>query len=58
MACIRCGNPANRSQRLVKRDSRVVLGASDAYEARCRLHWDPTSFDEQQQHLPLAEDPG
>jgi thymidine kinase len=34
--CMRCGNPAGRSQRLVRQDDRVVLGASEAYEARCR----------------------
>ncbi len=34
--CMVCGNPANRSQRLVERDSRVLVGASDVYEARCR----------------------
>ncbi|MEQ1505116.1 MAG: thymidine kinase [Myxococcota bacterium] len=54
--CLVCGAPANRSQRLVARDARVVLGATEVYEARCRLHWDPTSFDEQQQRLPLADE--
>ena len=54
--CMVCGAPANRSQRLVARDARVVLGASEIYEARCRLHWDPTSFDSQQQQLPLDAD--
>lgn len=34
--CVQCGAPASRSQRLVAADSRVVIGASDAYEARCR----------------------
>ena len=34
--CVRCGNPANRSQRVVSNDERVVVGAQDAYEARCR----------------------
>lgn len=34
--CVRCGNPANRSQRVVNNDERVVVGAQDAYEARCR----------------------
>jgi thymidine kinase len=50
--CMVCGCPANRSQRLVARDARVVLGAADAYEARCRAHWRPEPVDAQQ-HLPL-----
>ncbi len=53
--CMVCGSPANRSQRLVNRDSQVVLGATETYEARCRLHWDPAAFDPQQQRLPLTE---
>ncbi len=34
--CVVCGNPANRSQRIVSRGERVVVGSSGAYEARCR----------------------
>ncbi len=34
--CMRCGNPANRSQRVVASNERVVVGAEDTYEARCR----------------------
>ncbi|HLT31754.1 MAG TPA: thymidine kinase [Myxococcaceae bacterium] len=34
--CVVCGNPANRSQRLVEVSERVMVGAADAYEARCR----------------------
>lgn len=56
--CMVCGAPANRSQRLVRRDARVMLGATETYEARCRLHWDPDTFDERQEHLPLSEDTG
>jgi thymidine kinase len=51
--CTVCGGPANRSQRLVRRDARVLLGAGDAYEARCRRHWDPEAFDGHQESLPL-----
>lgn len=54
--CVVCGAPANRSQRLVPRDVRVVLGASESYEARCRLHWDPDPKASQQQSLPLADE--
>lgn len=34
--CVKCGNPANRSQRLSRDSERVVVGAGDVYEARCR----------------------
>lgn len=34
--CSRCGAPAGRSQRLVASSDRVVVGATDAYEPRCR----------------------
>jgi thymidine kinase len=34
--CVRCGNPANYSQRLVASTDRVLVGASGVYEARCR----------------------
>ncbi len=52
--CVVCGNPADRSQRLVNRDSRVLVGEKNAYEARCRLHWDPNSFAPIQTRLPLG----
>lgn len=34
--CVVCGNPANRSQRILNSDARVVVGAAGDYEARCR----------------------
>ena len=34
--CVKCGETANYSQRTVESDSRVEVGASDKYEARCR----------------------
>jgi thymidine kinase len=34
--CMRCGAPANRSQRLVATRDRVVVGGAGDYEARCR----------------------
>jgi thymidine kinase len=34
--CVVCGNPANRTQRTVSGGTRVMVGASEAYEARCR----------------------
>ena len=34
--CTRCGAPAGRSQRLVPAGEQVLVGATEAYEARCR----------------------
>lgn len=39
--CVVCGNPANRSQRIVSSSNRVVVGAAGAYEARCRKCFSP-----------------
>ena len=39
--CVRCGAPANRTQRLVESSDRFLVGAVDAYEARCRLCFEP-----------------
>ncbi len=39
--CARCGAPASRSQRIVPREERIVVGAGDAYEARCRHCFEP-----------------
>lgn len=39
--CHRCGGPALYTQRIVNSDDLVVLGAQDAYEARCRMCYDP-----------------
>ena len=51
--CMRCGNPANRSQRLSSSDSQVLLGAEDVYEARCRRCFEP-GLD--QPDLPMQTD--
>jgi len=34
--CVVCGNPADRTQRTILSKDRVVVGASNIYEARCR----------------------
>ena len=34
--CVVCGNPANRTQRVTRSDELVLVGAAEAYEARCR----------------------
>jgi len=39
--CMRCGSPANNTQRLVESAERVVVGAQGLYEARCRRCYEP-----------------
>jgi thymidine kinase len=39
--CMRCGNPAKHTQRLVESDELILVGASGAYEARCRRCFEP-----------------
>ena len=39
--CVVCGAPANHSQRIKSSGSRVLLGAGEAYEPRCRAHFQP-----------------
>ncbi|MBT3756443.1 MAG: thymidine kinase [Candidatus Cloacimonetes bacterium] len=34
--CVKCGNPASRTQRLTKSKETVIVGTTDIYEARCR----------------------
>jgi thymidine kinase len=56
--CMRCGNPADRSQRLVRREATVVVGGSEAYEARCRRCFDPALSGPAQKGLFGDEKPG
>lgn len=53
--CTVCGAPATRSQRLSDSTDRVLLGETDAYEARCRGHYfyEPC---EDQERLPIEEE--
>jgi thymidine kinase len=39
--CVRCGNPAKHTQRLVESSDLIVVGAGGMYEARCRRCFDP-----------------
>ena len=39
--CMRCGNPAKHSQRLVESGDLIVVGAAGMYEARCRRCFEP-----------------
>jgi thymidine kinase len=41
--CVICGNPADKTQRKTNSGERVIVGASDVYEARCRkCHYIPS----------------
>jgi len=53
--CTVCGAPAVRSQRLSTSKERFLLGEHDAYEARCRGHY---QYDENEEQglLPLDEE--
>lgn len=53
--CTVCGAPATRSQRLNANKDRVLLGETDAYEARCRGHYQYDDSEEQAL-LPLDEE--
>jgi thymidine kinase len=44
--CHRCGGPGLFTQRVIASDQLVVLGATDAYEARCRRCYDPTEAEQ------------
>ena len=39
--CMRCGSPAKHTQRLVESDELILVGATGAYEARCRRCFEP-----------------
>jgi thymidine kinase len=41
--CVVCGNPADKTQRKTTESERVIVGAADIYEARCRkCHYIPS----------------
>jgi thymidine kinase len=39
--CMRCGNPAKHTQRLIESEDLIVVGAAGMYEARCRRCFEP-----------------
>jgi thymidine kinase len=39
--CVRCGNPAVHTQRIVTSEELIVVGAEGMYEARCRRCFEP-----------------
>jgi len=42
--CVRCGNPALYSYRLVPSKEKVLLGEKDSYEPRCRICYHSKAF--------------
>jgi thymidine kinase len=51
--CHRCGGAGMFTQRVIDSDELVVIGATDAYEARCRHCYDPTEA--QQARIDIAD---
>ncbi|MBF0297838.1 MAG: thymidine kinase [Oligoflexia bacterium] len=53
--CTICGGIATRSQRVVNSKAQLLVGATEAYEARCRAHFEysetETEEDRQEQEL-------
>jgi thymidine kinase len=39
--CMRCGNPAKHTQRLIESEELILVGAAGSYEARCRQCFEP-----------------
>jgi thymidine kinase len=39
--CIKCGNIANKSQRIIYSSEQIDVGSTDKYEARCFACWEP-----------------
>jgi thymidine kinase len=50
--CVRCGNPAVHTQRMVENEELIVVGASGAYEARCRRCFEPNPAQARQENGP------
>ena len=53
--CVRCGNLAKHTQRLVESEALIVVGAAEMYEARCRRCFEP-GFSKQER-LPFGDEP-
>ncbi len=44
--CVVCGNPANHTQRKTADKDKIIVGATDIYEARCRNCFEPPKEDD------------
>lgn len=53
--CMRCGNPANCTQRLVSSGERILVGAGGAYEARCRRCYEPPADEPPNRSVGVAD---
>jgi thymidine kinase len=53
--CVRCGNPAVNTQRLVASENLIVVGAAGMYEARCRRCFEPQLAREKVEAQPRPE---
>jgi thymidine kinase len=57
--CVRCGNPAVHTQRIVASEELIVVGASGMYEARCRRCFEPQlaqqKIEEEKQRISSPE---
>lgn len=55
--CVACGAPANHSQRIVPGESRVLVGATEAYEPRCRQCFkpEPVEVDRPRPHMDILQ---
>ena len=53
--CHRCGGAGMFTQRVIQSDELVVLGATDAYEARCRHCYDPGEAPQQRFEIDAPE---
>ncbi|MBF0360170.1 MAG: thymidine kinase [Oligoflexia bacterium] len=53
--CTICGGIATRSQRVVKSNDQVLVGAMEAYEARCRAHFEYNEADEEEEEKIKVE---
>ncbi len=49
--CTKCGAPAIRTQRTVYSDKNILIGSGKAYQARCRIHFNPLK------HINKTTDP-
>jgi thymidine kinase len=58
--CRVCGGPATRTQRLTSAKEDILVGSTEAYEARCRSHFDPElgarALTDKQHDLSLSPD--
>jgi thymidine kinase len=53
--CHQCGGPGLFTQRIVRSEDLVVLGAEGSYEARCRSCYDPTEPEQPELALTVSD---